>query len=428
MLENIRKLWKIEDLRKKIVYTFLMLVLYCLVGQIYCPGIDIESLSTMSSFYGLGMLDMMTGGMTSQMTIMAMGISPYINSSIIMQLLCIAIPYLERVQQEPDGREKITRWTRYLTVILAAIQAIGLSTGMGFVDAEMGIWGQILIGISMAGGSALAMWIGERITDKGIGNGISLLIFAGIAGNLFEGLTNAIVSLFGAAIDATWWIALVKLVVFIVAVLVITVFVTLVDLGERRVPLQISKQVKGRRVYGGQNTHMTLKVIAVGVMPLIFAYSFLSFPGTIAQLADPSASGWFTKFCNTHLVNGAWVHLILSALLIFAFTFFYSSISFDAKKQAEQLQQQGATIPGRRGKDIASFLQRTTNRLNLFAALFLSVLAAIPTLMLSGLNLQVPFAASSMLIAVSVSLETMRTIKGEMAIRGIQSDKDNGFM
>jgi preprotein translocase subunit SecY len=163
-------------------------------------------------------------------------------------------------------------------------------------------------------------------------------------------------------------------------------------------------------------------------MPLIFAYSFLSFPGTIAQLVDPSASGWFTKFCNNHLVNGAWVHLILSALLIFAFTFFYSSISFDAKKQAEQLQQQGATIPGRRGKDIASFLQRTTNRLNLFAALFLAVLAAIPTLMLSGLSLQVPFAASSMLIAVSVSLETMRTIKGEMAIRGIESDKDNGFM
>ena len=215
----------------------------------------------------------------------------------------------------------------------------------------------------------------------------------------------------------------------IIAAIVLTVIVTFIDLGERRIPLQIAKQVKGRRVYGGQNTHMTLKVIAVGVMPLIFAYSFLSFPGTIAQLADPTAPyGWFTQFCNTHLVNGAWVHLILSALLIFAFTFFYSSISFDAKKQAEQLQQQGATIPGRRGKDIAAFLQRTTNRLNLFAALFLAVLAAIPTLMLSGLSLQVPFAASSMLIAVSVSLETMRTIKGEMAIRGIESDKDNGFM
>ena len=213
----------------------------------------------------------------------------------------------------------------------------------------------------------------------------------------------------------------------ILAVLVILTFVvTFIDLGERRIPLQIAKQVKGRRVYGGQNTHMTLKVISVGVMPLIFAYSFLSFPGTIGQLVAPNSG--FTAWCNANLVNGAWVHLILSALLIFAFTFFYSSISFDAKKQAEQLQQQGATIPGRRGKDIASFLQRTTNRLNLFAAVFLSVLAAIPTLMLSGLNLQVPFAASSMLIAVSVSLETMRTIKGEMAIRGIQSEKDNGFM
>jgi len=426
MLENIRKLWKIEDLRKKIVYTFLMLVLYCLVGQIYCPGIDIESLSTMSSFYGLGMLDMMTGGMTSQMTIMAMGISPYINASIIMQLLCIAIPFLERVQQEPDGREKITRWTRYLTVILAAVQAIGLSTGMGFVDADMGIWGQILIGLSMAGGSALAMWIGERITDKGIGNGISLLIFAGIAGNLFEGLANAIVSLFGAAIDATWWVALVKLVVFIIAVLVITVFVTLVDLGERRVPLQISKQVKGRRVYGGQNTHMTLKVVSVGVLPLIFASSFLSFPSIIAQFLSPTNG--FRLWVEANLTQTSVFYIIASTILIVLFTFFYSSISFDAKKQAEQLVQQGATIPGTRGKNIEAYLNRSVNRLNLFAALFLAALNLVGSLMLAFANVGIPFAASSMLIAVSVALETVRTIQGEMSIRGIETSKDNGFM
>ena len=418
MLEYIRKLWKIEDLRKKILYTFGMLILFRLVGCIPAPGIDLARLGMGGNDLPLlDIMNMMTGGAMSQMTIMAMGISPYINSSIIMQLLCIALPVLERMQQEEGGREKINRISRYVTIALAVIQAIGLSNGLGY--AKDGLWNNILIGVSMAGGTALAMWIGERITDKGIGNGISLLIFAGIVSNLF----NGIVAGFRNAGTVTAFLGAFA----ILAVLVIlTAVVTFIDLGERRIPLQIAKQVKGRRVYGGQNTHMTLKVIAVGVMPLIFAYSFLSFPGTIGQLVAPHSG--FTAWCNANLVNGAWVHLILSALLIFAFTFFYSSISFDAKKQAEQLQQQGATIPGRRGKDIASYLQRTTNRLNLFAALFLAVLAAIPTLMLSGLSLQVPFAASSMLIAVSVSLETMRTIKGEMAIRGIESNKDNGFM
>ena len=423
MLESLRKVWKIDDLRKKLIYTFLMLLLYRLVGVIPAPGVDAAKVlsSVGSDLPLLQLVNMMTGNAFAQMTIMAMGITPYINASIIMQLLTIAIPALERMQRDENGgKEKIQRISRYMTVALAAIQAIGLVAGLGYIKAGWGNY--ILVGVSMAGGTALAMWIGERITDKGIGNGISLLIFAGIISNLFNGIialiTNAITTGTASA-----WIAVLSI---IVVALVMTVVVTFVDLGERRIPLQIAKQVKGRRVYGGQNTHMTLKVIAVGVMPLIFAYSFLSFPGTIGQLVAPNSG--FTSWCNEHLVNGAWFHLILSAVLIFAFTFFYSSISFDAKKQAEQLQQQGATIPGRRGKDIASFLQRTTNRLNLFAACFLAVLAAIPTLMLSGLSLQVPFAASSMLIAVSVSLETMRTIKGEMAIRGIESDKDNGFM
>ena len=418
MLEKMKNAWRIPELRKKIIYTFGMLLMYRLLCVIPVPGIDIAAVASAVHDYSiLDFMNMMTGGAMSQMTIMAMGISPYINSSIIMQLLCIALPVLERMQQEEGGREKINRISRYLTIVLAVIQAIGLSNGLGY--AKDGLWNNILIGVSMAGGTALAMWIGERITDKGIGNGISLLIFAGIVSNLF----NGIVAGFRNAGTVTAFLGAFA----ILAVLVILTFVvTFIDLGERRIPLQIAKQVKGRRVYGGQNTHMTLKVISVGVMPLIFAYSFLSFPGTIGQLVAPNSG--FTAWCNTHLVNGAWFHLILSALLIFAFTFFYSSISFDAKKQAEQLQQQGATIPGQRGKNIAAYLQRTTNRLNRFAALFLSVLAAIPTLMLSGLSLQVPFAASSMLIAVSVSLETMRTIKGEMAIRGIESDKDNGFM
>ena len=215
----------------------------------------------------------------------------------------------------------------------------------------------------------------------------------------------------------------------IVTTVLMTVVVTFVELGERRIPLQIAKQVKGRRVYGGQSTHMSLKVVSVGVLPLIFAYSFLAFPGTIAQLVDPQANGWFTQFWLRNMQTGSVWYMIISALLIIAFTFFYSSISFDPKQQAEQLQQQGAVIPGQRGKNIRQYLQNIMNRLNLFAALFLAVLSAVPTLLLRLAGVSVPFAASSILIAVSVSLETIRTLQGEMSIRGIDMDMDNvGFM
>ncbi|MBR3763671.1 MAG: preprotein translocase subunit SecY [Clostridia bacterium] len=429
MFQSIRKIWKIEDLRKKVIFTFGMLLLYSLVGQIYAPGINIEIVKAITESQGvsplLGMMNMMTGGATGQMTIMAMGISPYINASIIMQLLCIAIPYLERVQQEPDGREKISRWTRYLTVVLAAIQAIGLSNatlynGMVSVVHE-GWWNNLFIGVSMAGGSALAMWIGEKITDKGIGNGISLLIFVGIAGNLIGGLGTSLLNLFtGFTV-----IGLVKLLVFVLAVLIIIVCVTFVDLGERRVPLQISKQVRGRRTYGGQNTHLGLKIVSVGVLPLIFASSFLSFPGIIYQLTDWK---WLAGAANALSSQTNVWYIVISSVLIVAFTFFYSSISFDAKKQAQQLQEQGATIPGNRSKNIEGYLQRTVNRLNLFAALFLAVLNIIGSLLMGYANPGVAFAASSVLIAVSVSLETIRTMEGELSIRGIETSKDNGFM
>ena len=427
MFQNIRKLWKIEDLRKKLIYTFFMLLFYCAVSQIYAPGINVALVQAFAESAGnplLGMMSMMTGGATGQMTIMAMGISPYINASIIMQLLCIAIPYLERVQQEADGREKISRWTRYLTIVLAAVQAIGLSnaTLYNYTSVVMPGWyNNLFIGVSMAGGSALAMWIGEKITEKGIGNGISLLIFVGIVGNLIEGLGTSVLNLFNA-FSLT---GLIKLIIFVVAVLIIIVCVTFVDLGERRVPLQIAKQVRGRRSYGGQNTHMGLKIVSVGVLPLIFASSFLSFPSIIAQFTG----GAFKTWCENHLAKQTdWVYLVLSTLLIVAFTFFYSSISFDAKKQAQQLQEQGATIPGSRSKNIESYLQRTVNRLNLFAALFLAALNIIGSLLMGYANPGVMFAASSVLIAVSVSLETIRTMEGEMSIRGIDTTKDNGFM
>ncbi len=427
MIESIRKMWKIPDLRKKILYTFMMLVLFRLVGVIPAPGVDaarVMSSNNSSTLPLLELVNMMTGNNFSQMTLMAMGITPYINASIIMQLLTIAIPALERMSKDEEGgREKINRITRYVTVGLAALQAIGLVRGLGYVKS--GWINSVLVGVSMAGGTALAMWIGERITEKGIGNGVSLLIFVGIISNLFNGIIAGFTTASTAGTTSGW----LNLIVIIVTCVIMTVVVTFVELGERRIPLQIAKQVKGRRVYGGQSTHMSLKVVSVGVLPLIFAYSFLAFPGTIAQLIDPKIEGWFTRWWMTNMSTGSVWYMIISALLIIAFTFFYSSISFDPKQQAEQLQQQGAVIPGQRGKNIRQYLANIMSRLNLFAALFLAVLAAVPTLLLRLANVQVPFAASSILIAVSVSLETIRTIQGEMSIRGIDMDMENvGFM
>ena len=423
MFESIRKMWKIDDLRKKLLYTFGMLLLFRLVGVIPAPGVDAAKVmsSAGTDLPLLELVNMMTGNAFSQMTIMAMGITPYINASIIMQLLTIAIPALERMQKDEEGggREKIARITRYVTVGLAAVQAIGLVAGLGYIKA--GWLNYVLVGVSMAGGSALAMWIGERITDKGIGNGISLLIFAGIISNLF----NGIISLAGTAITNGTLSAWIAVLAILLTLVVMTVIVTFVDLGERRIPLQIAKQVKGRRVYGGQSTHMTLKVISVGVLPMIFAYSFLAFPGTLIQLIGGTTSGayiWWMTYMN----SGSFWYNFIAALLIMGFTFFYSSISFDAKKQAEQLVMQGAVIPGQRGKNIRQYLQNTVNRLNLFAALFLAVLAAVPTLLTQSLNAQVPFAASSILIGVSVALETLRTIQGEMSVRGIDMDMEKG--
>lgn len=425
MLESLRKMWNTPELRKKIVYTFLMLMLYRLVGVIPAPGVDKAMLATQTGMSNLPLLElvnMMTGNSFSNMTIMAMGITPYINSSIIMQLLTIAIPALERLQNDETGagREKIARITRYVTVGLAVLQAIGLVAGLGYIKA--GWLNYVLVGVSMAGGTALAMWMGERITEKGIGNGVSLLIFVGIISNLASG----IVSGFTSATTLSAWM---NVIIIFVTAIVMTVAVTFVDLGERRIPLQISKQTKGRRVYGGQNTRMTLKVVSVGVLPLIFAYSFMAFPSTIIQLVDRTASAGFSKWWLTNMSNGAPLYLVVSALLIVAFTFFYSSISFDPKKQAEQLIMQGATIPGQRGKNIRQYLTNVVNRLNLFAALFLAVLSSVPSLLTSSLNASVPFAASSILIAVSVSLETIRTIQGEMSVRGIDMDiEKGGFM
>lgn len=406
--QSLRNTWKVEDIRRKLIYTFFMLVVFRLVGVIPAPGVDYARVQASMGSQNLPLFDlvnMMTGSNFQNMTIMAMGITPYINSSIIMQLLTIAIPALERMQKSgPDGQKKIAQITRYVTVGLAVIQAIGLVAGLGYIKS--GWYNTVLVGVSMAAGTALAMWIGERITEKGIGNGISLLIFAGIVSNLFNGYVRLIGNAFSAT-SLTPWLTL-------LAVLLVTLFmivvVTFVDMGVRRINVHFAKRVSGRKMYGGQNSVIPMKVVSVGVLPLIFAYSFMAFPGTIIQMVS-GTNGNATIWWSRYMGSGSPLYLIITALLIIAFTYFYTSISFQPDEMAKNIQQQGGAIPSvRPGKPTADYLRRINNRLTLFAALFLAVLATVPTLFTLGLQTQIPFAASSILIAVSVVLETKRQL------------------
>ena len=421
MWETLRNAWKVEELRKKLIYTFLMLVLFRLVGVIPVSGINAAVVKEVAGNYDmLGLVNMMTGNSFSQMTIMAMGITPYINSSIIMQLLTVAIPALERLQKDggEEGKQKINRITRYVTVALAALQAIGIIAGLQksgnvLYPEYRNFFGYMTIGVIMAGGTALAMWIGERITKNGIGNGVSLLIFAGIISNLFNGIVLA----FTDAVCITHYGTTIwQFLVIIISCLVITTLVTFVDMGERRIPVQYAKRVVGRKAYGGQSTYIPLKVIAVGVLPLIFAYSFMSFPGTIFAFFGTNSGVY--KWWSTYMSQSSALYLIVCAVLIILFSYFYTSITFNPREIAENIQKQGGTINGRRpGKVTVDYLQRTSNRLTLFAALFLAVLATVPTLLSVWNNVQIPFAASSILIAVSVAIETVRQVEAQLVMR-----------
>ena len=409
MWETLRNAWKIQDLRKKILYTVGMLLVYRLLCYVPTPGVDLQAVSTaMSNYSLLGFIDSITGSNLANYTIMAMGITPYINSSIIMQLLTVAIPKLEDLQKQgEEGRKKIAQITRYVTIGLGFLQAIGITVGMK-AALNGSAFSYITIGVCLAAGTALAMWIGERINEKGLGNGVSLLIFAGIISRVGPQIVNSIASVANGTLNVLSFLLV------ILGSFIMIVAVVFVDQGERRIPVQYAKRMVGRKMYGGQSTHIPMRVNSSGVMPLIFASAMMQFPGTILVPAWSEANLWW----QTHFNYVSWPYQLVFAVLIIAFAFFYNTISFNPIDMSKNLQQNGGMIPGiRQGKPTSDYLARISRRITLFGALFLAVLAVVPTLIAALCGVSIPFGASSLLIAVSVALETTRQLESQMLMR-----------
>ncbi len=436
MLDTIRNAWRIPDLRKKILYTFLMLVIFRLGSVIPVPWLDADVVSAWIAGNGTGstlfnLLDTFSGGNLSNATIFAMSITPYINSSIIMQLLCVAIPALERMSKEgEEGRKKITKITRYVTVALAALQAWGLGITLdrqGAVATVSGIphWLVMLtIIVSFTAGTAFLMWLGEEITGKGIGNGISMLIFAGIVCRV----PNMAVSAWNSFMTGgqnKWWM-LVLLLVYIIASIA---FVVLVNEAERRIPVQYAKRVVGRKMYGGQSTFIPIKVAMAGVIPIIFAMSIITFPATLAQLFSRSQSGILYKIASFIIGNGQGMARIPSMifypvvyfLLIVGFTYFYTSITFNPIEVSNNIKHNNGMVPGLRpGKPTSDYISKVLSRITLVGACFLGIVAVLPIIIseifLSNLS-SLALTGTSLLIVVGVALETVKQLESQMLMR-----------
>ena len=411
MIEVIRNAWKIPELKKKILYTLLLLFIYRLGAAIPVVGVNKEVIaSAVESYSILGYLDMFSGGQLSNFTIFAMGITPYINASIIMNLLTVAIPPLERMAKDgEDGQKKIAKITRYVSIALAFVQSVGIVLGLGSQAVIDTSWtNYVTIGIILTAGSAFTIWLGERITEKGVGNGISLIIFVGIVSRLPWSVINISQSILDGTLVP--WVAPVA----IIFMLVVVVGVVFVDTGERRVPIQYAKRVVGRKMYGGQSTHIPIKVNSSGVLPIIFASTLLALPSMIAQFWPNSG---FTQWWNANLGVGTWPYMLIYALFIVFFTYFYATISFNPIDISKNIQQNGGFIPGiRPGKPTSDYLARISKRLTLFGALFLAVLATVPSLLTNWMSLGA-FAPTSVMIAVSVALETSKQLESQMLMR-----------
>lgn len=417
MFSTLRNAWKVPDIRKKIIYTLMMLLVYRVGAHVPVPGMNVVALGEAMEQGNLlaGFMDLFAGGALSRFSLFALGITPYITASIIMNLLTMALPPLERLSKEgPEGRKKIASITRYAAVILGLVQAVAIL--ISYDDFILTIGGAprfmswITMLLCLTAGTALIMWIGEHITENGVGNGISLIIFISIVSRLGP----AALIMGGNAINPDVpGTTIVSAIVVVIAALLIVTGITFIDLGERRIPVQYAKRVVGRKMYGGQSTHIPMKINQSGVLPLIFAMTLMQFPTIIAQLFGSDISG-YEKIMGADKP----LYLVVFALLIFFFTFFYSQATFNPPDVAKNMQQNGGFIPGiRAGKPTSDYLTKILTRVTLFGALFLALVATIPTGLSAIAGFKSAFGATSLLIMVSVSLETTRQLESQMMMR-----------
>ncbi len=428
MLQTLRNAWRIEEIRRKILFTLLIILLYRLGNAIPVPYVNIAALQSYFAMLRntvLGLMDVMSGGAFSNATIFALSIQPYINASIIIQLLCIAIPALERMSKDEgeEGKKKIAAITRYVTVAIGLLQGFGFymlikNNGILVADAQSSIWAAIVIILTFTSGSALIMWLGEQITEFGIGNGISMILFASIISRLPTSFVQSVRNI--KLGELQWWVLL----LMVLGALAIIVLIVFVNDSERRIPVQYAKRVVGRKMYGGQSTHLPMKVNMSGVMPIIFAQSIASIPATIAAFTGKT-DGWVSTWFGTNSIPYAIVYF----LLIIFFAYFYSTIQFNPIEVANNLKKNGGYIPGfRPGKPTSEFIHKVLNKITLFGAIYLGIIAVVPILVahfsqsaaLTGISL----GGTSIIIVVGVALETVRALEAQMLMRNYKGFLD----
>ncbi|MFA6074802.1 MAG: preprotein translocase subunit SecY [Negativicutes bacterium] len=418
MFAALQNVWNAVELRKKIIFTLMMFAVFRFGAHIPVPGIDSAKLAQLFGNNNLfDLMDLFAGGSLSKFSIFAMSITPYINASIIMQLLGVVVPTIERWGKEgEEGRKKITQTVRYGTVILAFIQGVGMSYGFSAaMTFSHGFISHLLVATILTAGTVFLMWIGEQITENGVGNGISLLIFAGIVARLPSGIYTIFEYVRAGTIN------IISAFAFVLMAAAMVLFVIWIQQGQRKIPVQYAKRVVGRRVYGGQSTYLPLKVNQAGVIPIIFASSILMFPLTIAQFTNISwikaVAGWFAW--------GSVMNTAFYILFIIFFTYFYTAVTFNVPEVAENMKKNGGFIPGLRpGKPTAEYLERVMSRITLAGAVFLALIAVVPNGMgwLTGVQ-GVYFGGTALLIVVGVALDTMKQIEAMILQRHYQ-----GFM
>lgn len=420
MFGTLAHAWKVAEVRGKIIFTLLMLAVFRIGSNIPVPCINREILK--ERFQGdtglFDLFDLFSGGSFSNFTIFALSITPYITASIILQLLTIAIPSLERLAKEGmEGRKKIAQYTRYLTVVLAFVQAIGLSVGLfrkAIVSTD--VFSISVIVLSLSAGTAFLMWLGEQINENGIGNGISLLIFAGIVARVPSAIRTNWIKL------ADNELSFVTVILFVMFAIVVIIGIIEIQQGQRRIPVQYAKRVVGRKMYGGQTSHIPLKVNQAGVIPVIFSLSLLQFPLTITYFfPNAAAAASITKWLSPHGNPGVYFYSVLNILLIIFFTYFYTAVTFNPVEVADNMKAQGGFIPGiRPGKPTVEYLNRVMTRIVFVGALFLAAIATLPTVLSAVSNIDTRFGGTSLLIAVGVALDTMKQLENQMVMRNYQ--------